>query len=127
MKSFEYKEINFNNIKLTALDDISDDTFNKGLNLYKLSHQLNLNKQYKESLNAIFQAWEIGYQSPATFEKAAIVARKLKMYALELEILNLSKKYFKLEYSDQIDMLNEKINWANKRIERATVLNRRKV
>lgn len=116
-------DINLSDVTLVNYDESLDASFDKGSRLFRMAEQLSKEKQYERSLKAIFEAWSVGYQMPVTFQRAAINARYLKNYEMEIAILKLALQSETLTHGKQID----EDNWIKQRIERASQLARKNV
>ncbi|MCS9983966.1 hypothetical protein EFL35_03045 [Weissella paramesenteroides] len=94
------KNIDFSKIKLndwsTSDDEYSEEQLREGYKLLEIAKVLTKKKEYVKSIEAVFEAWSLGYQSYDTWMRAAINARYLKDSNLEQEVLLMAIKWAKL-------------------------------
>lgn len=121
-------DIDFSKVKFVDFDRLSNRKFEKGLSLLNISKELCKQKEYEKALHASYEAMMIGYLAPAIFERAAIIARGMKDYNLEKEILVLADKMTEQQFIRDFGRTNaySRPDWIQKRMTRVeNLLNKR--
>lgn len=121
---FKNSHIDLSKIKPVLQDVLSNEAFNEGLELLNKAKVLSKEKLYKESNEAIFKAWKLGYQVPATFNRAAINCRQLKEYNLEVKIIELGIAINNFNDYSNLEYMNNKLQ---ERLEKVKKLQRKNI
>lgn len=112
-----YKSDYFGTIKIQSIQTISDDCIKIGVRDLKIVKKLKREKQYKQALIVLKNCWTYGYFVPATYKEIAIIARKIKKYPLEIEILKIYIVQLELDY--KVPGFDKKIEWARNRLKKS--------